>query len=690
MQTKKLSIYIALIFSVQLSAQIESSNLSFSRGKLWQSVSYGKVAPVFANWGRKGISLDWPGFDESRISVDIGGPASHMVSGGFFVGARKNLHPDSIIAVEDWAMSGGTISTEPGAKYIVKKHTYKYGRTGNYGLVKNPLEGEDVIETIWEANLNYSNVDDRDNQMPLRVRRLMMQWSGSKSDENYIIYQYTFKNISNEIKAIDPLRPIADTLYDFYAMLVYGLQNNSRSWKILNPSLTEGNRNTDYWLRNPGDNTDRLIIAKSTSTPNPYSALLGPLSDAGTPTGEWLAPGYVGLDVLYSSNDTTGKPTPMSYNKNLCWSVASNSIDLSGPLTSVGQLRAKYGILQNPKTAASTAYYKDAVFNASNNKSRMWTLYSIGPFHILPGDSVVIAIAEIVDGVDYTDALGPKPLYNGSYSIFENTVKKARFTYNQYVKGHGFNHPDPPQAPKFTVDYNKLNPELAANVITWSDANDDLPDPDDGIQDLAGYRLYRSNYMPFGPWKLISEIKKKTAPVYDAANHQYVFADSTAPIGVSFYYALTAYDEGRATPWKVDPSVTIPGAKPGLPVPPLESSIFANRMNTQIVTTFAPKSNTNEIIVVPNPYVRGSKTSSIGNSDSEKSIQFINIPNPCTIRIYTVRGDHIKTLEAPEGSGAIMSWNLITDYGQYAESGMYIYRAESSSGTRTGKFAIVK
>jgi hypothetical protein len=91
--------------------------------------------------------------------------------------------------------------------------------------------------------------------------------------------------------------------------------------------------------------------------------------------------------------------------------------------------------------------------------------------------------------------------------------------------------------------------------------------------------------------------------------------------------------------------------------------------------------------VVPNPFVIGEGRSQPGEADR---IQFINIPNPCTIRIYTVRGDHVATINVPEGQGAIASWDQVSDYSQYVESGVYIYHVESQAGSKTGKFAIIR
>ena len=119
----------------------------------------------------------------------------------------------------------------------------------------------------------------------------------------------------------------------------------------------------------------------------------------------------------------------------------------------------------------------------------------------------------------------------------------------------------------------------------------------------------------------------------------------------------------------------------------MESSIFANRLDEPFIATLPPKQNLDEILVVPNPFVIGEGFSRPGEQDR---IQFVNIPNPCTIRIYTVRGDLVRTLEVGSGDGAIVSWDQVTDYGQFVESGVYIYHVEFNGNTKIGKFAIVR
>jgi hypothetical protein len=101
-----------------------------------------------------------------------------------------------------------------------------------------------------------------------------------------------------------------------------------------------------------------------------------------------------------------------------------------------------------------------------------------------------------------------------------------------------------------------------------------------------------------------------------------------------------------------------------------------------------------DIAVVPNPYVGASqfeKRSQISGR-GERLIQFINLPQQCTIRIFNLRGELVKTLEHDGiGSEGATFWDLRTEEGQDIAFGVYIYHVDADAvGEFVGKFAVVK
>lgn len=659
---------------IEVAAQMDlSSSFVLNRGKLWQTYGYGKSGPPYSDWTSRGTCLDWPGFDASLINENIGGSASYMVTGGLIVGAKWS--PDSVIAVDDWSMYATSIAVGANSKYVVTTNTDLFPNGGNYWVKSNAHAGEQAYKTVWEYNVNYTdnNVEAYKFMLPIRVTRTIHQWSGSKVDENYVILDYVIKNISKEIRAVVPSgRFVADTLYDFYAMTNYGLHANSRAWNVLFPTLTPGARNTLFRYDVPR----RVMYGYAQDEPSlgaramGFAETMGPIVN-GQPTGEFLAPGIVGISLLYSSRDNTGLSNHVvQYG----WSAGTNTQD-TGPFTNVPALPdPKYQVLKDLRRTFN--YVSSSLDTLFMKKSRMWSLMTMGPWKILPGDSIRIVLAEIVDGIDYARAIDTSAtalsIFQGSKRAFDATVYRAQFTFD-----NNFSHPNPPAAPPFSVDYNRTGTSVA-NVLKWGTDAESIPDAYDGSTSLAGYIVYRSGYLPIGPWIAIDTVTKGD-PAF-LSSSAYTFVDSTVDIGKGYFYALTAFNTGR-TSWS--------GPRPPLAsdLLPMETSIFANRTRMPFIATLPPEKGLDRVLVVPNPFVIGTGFSQPGGTNV---IQFVNLPNPCTIRIYTVRGDLVKTLQVGDGAGAIVSWDQVTDFGQFVKSGVYVYHIDSPYGTKIGKLAIVR
>ncbi|MBI45025.1 MAG: hypothetical protein CMG66_02525 [Candidatus Marinimicrobia bacterium] len=100
--------------------------------------------------------------------------------------------------------------------------------------------------------------------------------------------------------------------------------------------------------------------------------------------------------------------------------------------------------------------------------------------------------------------------------------------------------------------------------------------------------------------------------------------------------------------------------------------------------------------VVPNPYIAATSIESslppgISSGRGERKIEFQNVPNDAIIKIFNIRGQHIKTLKHDGNifNGSV-SWNLKTDENMDIAYGVYLYVLESPSGSTKGKIAIIK
>jgi hypothetical protein len=106
------------------------------------------------------------------------------------------------------------------------------------------------------------------------------------------------------------------------------------------------------------------------------------------------------------------------------------------------------------------------------------------------------------------------------------------------------------------------------------------------------------------------------------------------------------------------------------------------------------QSDLNKITVVPNPYTGAASWEPISNTvgRGERRIYFINLPHQCTIRIYTMSGKLVDTIEhnstIADGQEA---WDLVSKDGMDIAYGVYVYHVDAPGiGEKIDKFAIIK
>ncbi len=129
--------------------------------------------------------------------------------------------------------------------------------------------------------------------------------------------------------------------------------------------------------------------------------------------------------------------------------------------------------------------------------------------------------------------------------------------------------------------------------------------------------------------------------------------------------------------------------------PFLEQDVYEFTTMPSYIDTDLAKEQLDKIKVVPNPYLgamawEGKNTYSTGRGPRE--IQFRYLPARCTIRIYTISGELVRTLEHDSLiNDGHEPWDLLTKDNLPASYGVYIYHVEAPGiGTHVGKFAIVK
>jgi hypothetical protein len=95
-----------------------------------------------------------------------------------------------------------------------------------------------------------------------------------------------------------------------------------------------------------------------------------------------------------------------------------------------------------------------------------------------------------------------------------------------------------------------------------------------------------------------------------------------------------------------------------------------------------------KIHTLPDPYF-GRYAAKVEASPGQSVIEFVNLPDKCTIRIYTLAGDLVQTMEH-EGFTGTERWNLQSRDQREVASGIYLYHVDSPYGERLGRMAIMK
>jgi WD40 repeat protein len=99
------------------------------------------------------------------------------------------------------------------------------------------------------------------------------------------------------------------------------------------------------------------------------------------------------------------------------------------------------------------------------------------------------------------------------------------------------------------------------------------------------------------------------------------------------------------------------------------------------------------VIVVPNPYEAGKVP---WDAQGGEHVDFLNLPQQATIRLYTTAGDHLRTIEHGKGefgeSSGRESWDLKNQQGERVASGVYIFHISSTLTAEEAKgyFIVVR
>jgi hypothetical protein len=235
--------------------------------------------------------------------------------------------------------------------------------------------------------------------------------------------------------------------------------------------------------------------------------------------------------------------------------------------------------------------------------------------------------------------------------------------------------------------YNRNNPLTVDDETVYFQAQDynqsDLSDPN-GIHKIYPNAPYPGTDST--AWTEDDLVYDYGQPLPKYWEYEYVY-DGLLPT-IPYFVAVTAFDFGSPN-----------SGLESLETKPENNYIEEYAQNS----TDAILSEDLDVFVYPNPYRldadyndRGleNRRGNIGDPERARRIHFSNLPPVCTISIYSLDGDLIRSFEHdyPPGDPGSMhdTWDLITRNSQTVVSGLYFYVVESPTRTQIGKFVIIK
>ena len=123
--------------------------------------------------------------------------------------------------------------------------------------------------------------------------------------------------------------------------------------------------------------------------------------------------------------------------------------------------------------------------------------------------------------------------------------------------------------------------------------------------------------------------------------------------------------------------------------------VFGFRSRASKIDDVEASNSLQNIAVVPNPYVVAASWEprhQYSSGRGPRKIDFINLPNKCTIKIFTLSGYLVTTIYHDEvNENGTESWNLLSNDNLEIAYGVYLYHIDAPDiGEHTGKFAVIK
>jgi hypothetical protein len=137
---------------------------------------------------------------------------------------------------------------------------------------------------------------------------------------------------------------------------------------------------------------------------------------------------------------------------------------------------------------------------------------------------------------------------------------------------------------------------------------------------------------------------------------------------------------------------------------PKDSPLFQNAITSAV--PFTPSTEVGRVKVVPNPYrtdrnyiYEQGGWEGLGRlwNENRRVVWFIHLPPKCTIRIFSLAGEVIKTIAHDDDNRQSRNvavgqeeFELLSESNRVLASGIYIYLVDSDYGKQMGKFVVIR
>jgi hypothetical protein len=534
------------------------------------------------------------------------------------------------------------------------------------GMKASDNDLNDVVDKIDESQKPDRMIINKLNTyIGITVTRKIMAFS-QQNHNNYFIYDYVFKNtgLIDGKGTMDP-QTLTDVIFHFQYRYAAGHEAWEDGWMPIKEILWGRNTVNDVVGENPL--MDGFEFRAQFSWHGPHSSV--GIDDWGLPNfkdGRLGAPQYMGVVTLHADK-AVGDPSDDLYQPFTTQYIDSDA----GPQTfspfDQNLAARKYEVMSAGHPAKSHAQEVGDGFADEWGVSRGGTSQGqgFGPYTLAPGDSIHIVLAEGVAGLSRLKAMEvgqnwlndrfPFTLPDGSQTNSKieykkqwvQTGKDSLFqTFRNAITNikQGYAIPQPPPPP----DLFEVRSGGDRITLTWSRTAESSAHFD-------GYEIYRAIGRPDTTYeKIFSCNRSGLVNTMD---------DTTARRGFDYYYYIVAKDDG-----------TVNDIKHGVP---LTSSPFYTMTNQPAHLRRPAAEQLSSFRIVPNPF--HIRARSLQFKETPDRIAFFGLPPVCTIKIYTERGDLIRTLHHADYSGDEL-WDSTTESGQIIVSGVYIVYLETPTG----------